>query len=752
MDQLYDCMLSLSMLLSAILTPLSIGIVQEVHFESSLYVVLTLCDIVSFVHCYRSIAPMTWSWLRCYNLVNSTRRSVYRQSANTVEEYTTYQHSSHSTNTTVAQLDPSSADASRFGVTNPDDTASSSLLMTHGPQRSFLSQHILYLGCCSASLWLIPFAYLAGFAGRNLVLCSSPRLLSFFLLDHWFLDAWYRVSSMVNTYWTICVQARKVYDRTFDTKVRVSTARITATSGSSIPPVRQSVSLLVNDMTARLLTLSLKAVFYMSYFACLWFFISTNITDHVPLSALHSSEQMLLHCESQQVTSWVCDDAYVLVVSSPSSRYIRSLHFVVQTFFTIGFGDISPASWTELLFTLFLILNASLFLGLLISSITSVLNNRNISANSFRQEVELVQSYCKKRGVAPDLQDKVEGYFKWLFTRQKGLAEQRILMALPPMLRFHYLNAMLYQSFRGSVPYFKHQKSTHFVRLCVSKCQLRSYPTGIEVVSVNQIQSEIIFIRSGRFEVFKPKPKTVLSSDDNKSCEESEGPRKSGFSIRGSLKSLIERRGSSAKGSATRKLNGSDMLSQPSSSPALSDHTNVSNLLPGDVIGDVAMVCSCDCSGLGPCSGSSLEPLSRNCTMRNKMSLVSVVSSACSEVAVLNQTGLAQAIRTWECMHSQDADPDSVHPNIVQGADEGDVSAEVTIRSFMQRSHQKEAVAATQKASADQYEKFLRVEQSAIKATVQKKRRVLDMMMQQSLTIIQSKIAPGIILPSSPFR
>ena len=50
---------------------------------------------------------------------------------------------------------------------------------------------------------------------------------------------------------------------------------------------------------------------------------------------------------------------HVLHENNIFSDYIRSMYFILQTLFTIGYGDVSPVNDIEILFTLFLILNGS---------------------------------------------------------------------------------------------------------------------------------------------------------------------------------------------------------------------------------------------------------------------------------------------------------------------------------------------------------------------------------------------------------
>jgi len=132
----------------------------------------------------------------------------------------------------------------------------------------------------------------------------------------------------------------------------------------------------VTEALSRILLTLMLSVLQASMLACVWFRMACGIKEG---EERHCSPQG----EGGAEMTWVAHDK-VLDVSVPASCYFRALHFIIQTLFTIGFGDITPRNNSETCFTLFLIVNSSLFYAFLISSMTSLMGNRDVATNGFR--------------------------------------------------------------------------------------------------------------------------------------------------------------------------------------------------------------------------------------------------------------------------------------------------------------------------------------------------------------------------------
>ena len=242
---------------------------------------------------------------------------------------------------------------------------------------------------------------------------------------------------------------------------------------------------------------------YLSALACVWFGLSCNIYT--------SSDHTM--CQDQSYDTWISNDN-VLVQTNIFSRYVRSLHFIVQTVFTVGFGDIHPYNNQENVFTLFLLFNGSIFFACLISSITSLLSNRDINCKKYREDLALVKQFLTMKAIASCSLNSVNQYFDFIYSKQFGVSESKLINELPQRIASDIRQQCGEQL--KAIPYFGCQ-SAEFIRLCISKLQFRTYIPNAVIVHNGDYADELILVRSGRIEICvdeKSKPSMTLVAGD----------------------------------------------------------------------------------------------------------------------------------------------------------------------------------------------------------------------------------------------
>ncbi len=250
---------------------------------------------------------------------------------------------------------------------------------------------------------------------------------------------------------------------------------------------------------------------YASFMSCTWFLLGCR-RDWGSVSA--TSGRPLPACEP--ALTWLHIDP-VVDVQDPLSAYVRSLHFIVQTLFTVGFGDIHPVNNQEFVFTLLNILVASLFYAVLISALTSLLGNREVSTKRYRAEFETLKRYLKVRSVPLVIQARIKGYYDFVYGRTYGVPEDRFLPCVPESIRSGIYMQCGEQLLR-SVPFFRSQLNTAFISRCVQLLQFRTYAPGCYLYRRGEKPRELVLIRSGRVELLN----CPYSASDRRAIEKSE--------------------------------------------------------------------------------------------------------------------------------------------------------------------------------------------------------------------------------------
>ena len=160
---------------------------------------------------------------------------------------------------------------------------------------------------------------------------------------------------------------------------------------------------------SRVLDAFMHLVLYGSAYACCWVWLGSDLLrgeDKDLDEGVRDTPTIELIPRSG---SWAHHDS-VLDADNPASWYLRALYFVVQSLFTVGFGDISPRRDVELAFCLPLIVHGAFYFAYVIAAITSLLASRNIATRLYGGEQDSLRRYLVARRTPDDL-GKSSGFF-----------------------------------------------------------------------------------------------------------------------------------------------------------------------------------------------------------------------------------------------------------------------------------------------------------------------------------------------------
>ncbi|EAS01567.2 cation channel family protein (macronuclear) [Tetrahymena thermophila SB210] len=92
--------------------------------------------------------------------------------------------------------------------------------------------------------------------------------------------------------------------------------------------------------------------------------------------------------------------------------YIAGMYYCIVTMTTIGYGDITPTTYRERIFALiFCILSCFLF-AFTMGSIGEIVKQFSLKGEEFKQKMEMLNLYMKKRNLSSNLQVRVRKYYE----------------------------------------------------------------------------------------------------------------------------------------------------------------------------------------------------------------------------------------------------------------------------------------------------------------------------------------------------
>lgn len=203
--------------------------------------------------------------------------------------------------------------------------------------------------------------------------------------------------------------------------------------------------------------------------------------------------------------SWVVLES--LVDAGAGTQYIRSLYWVVVTATSVGYGDITPHGNVEYILSMIVIVIGASMWAFIIGNLASLLSSLDAAKTAFWTRVELVTQFLRGRGVPPEVNENVRGYYEYAWGRYRGTDELNLLADLPPQLRLEVLLHLAAEVLKR-VPLFRYCSEVLRDDLLLSLRPTVITPGGF-VVREGELADGLYFIARGTVEVISDDGRTA---------------------------------------------------------------------------------------------------------------------------------------------------------------------------------------------------------------------------------------------------
>lgn len=193
-----------------------------------------------------------------------------------------------------------------------------------------------------------------------------------------------------------------------------------------------------------------------------------------------------------------------------SARYLQAIYWTSTTLTTIGYGDLTPVTAPQTIYTIFIqILGAGLY-GFVIGNIASLIANIDVAKTQFREKLERINTFLRYRSIPADLQTRVNDYYEYLWNSIRGHEEATILDELPLSLRtqiaFH-INSEIIEK----VPIFQ-GAGEQLIRDVILNLQATVFLPDDYIVRKGETGREMYFISRGSVRVVSGDEQTVYAT------------------------------------------------------------------------------------------------------------------------------------------------------------------------------------------------------------------------------------------------
>jgi voltage-gated potassium channel len=189
--------------------------------------------------------------------------------------------------------------------------------------------------------------------------------------------------------------------------------------------------------------------------------------------------------------------------------YIRALYWSVTTVSTTGFGDITPKTEPQMIYTMLaMILGAGLY-ATVVANVASLISRSDSARAAFDSKIERLNTLMKYKNMPDSLQKQILGYHEYLWQTGLGHDHDDLLGDLSPGLR-RSVGLFLNRHILEQIPMLRGAETAVLHRL-ISGLSSVVYTPGDTIIHHGEPGDTMYLINRGEVEVVDPKQGVVAT-------------------------------------------------------------------------------------------------------------------------------------------------------------------------------------------------------------------------------------------------
>lgn len=192
------------------------------------------------------------------------------------------------------------------------------------------------------------------------------------------------------------------------------------------------------------------------------------------------------------------------------TRYLRALYWCVTTLTTIGYGDITPSTNTEIVYTMVVMILGVGMYGYVIGNVANLLANIDLAKAHYLANMERLSTFLNYRNVPSTLQKRIYDYYTYLWENRLGYDESAVLGELPVSLRTE-VSLVLKREFIQKVPFLK-DASKELIRDIALELQPMIFTPGDYIFRAGEVGRHMYFISHGSVEVISADGRSIYTT------------------------------------------------------------------------------------------------------------------------------------------------------------------------------------------------------------------------------------------------
>ncbi|KAM6900491.1 voltage-gated inwardly rectifying potassium channel KCNH2 [Xenentodon cancila] len=227
------------------------------------------------------------------------------------------------------------------------------------------------------------------------------------------------------------------------------------------------------------------------WLACIWYAIG-NVERNGSIGWLHTLGDQLGKHFNDSVPG-----------SGPSikDKYVTALYFTFSSLTSVGFGNVSPNTNSEKIFSICVMLIGSLMYASIFGNVSAIIQRLYSGTARYHTQMLRVREFIRFHQIPNPLRQRLEEYFQHAWSYTNGIDMNAVLKGFPECLQADiclHLNRTLLQNckaFKGS--------SKGCLRALAMKFKTTHAPPGDTLVHAGDVLTALYFISRGSIEILR---------------------------------------------------------------------------------------------------------------------------------------------------------------------------------------------------------------------------------------------------------
>uniref|UniRef100_A0A3P9ALA8 Voltage-gated inwardly rectifying potassium channel KCNH2 n=1 Tax=Esox lucius TaxID=8010 RepID=A0A3P9ALA8_ESOLU len=227
------------------------------------------------------------------------------------------------------------------------------------------------------------------------------------------------------------------------------------------------------------------------WLACIWYAIG-NMDDSKNIGWLHTLGESLGNPHNSTVPG-----------SGPTikDKYVTALYFTFSSLTSVGFGNVSPNTNSEKIFSICVMLIGSLMYASIFGNVSAIIQRLYSGTARYHTQMLRVREFIRFHQIPNPLRQRLEEYFQHAWSYTNGIDMNAVLKGFPECLQADiclHLNRTLLENckaFKGS--------TKGCLRALAMKFKTTHAPPGDTLVHAGDVLTAIYFISRGSIEILR---------------------------------------------------------------------------------------------------------------------------------------------------------------------------------------------------------------------------------------------------------